>query len=45
MLPTHVIKLDMFNGRRRVGDDMLKLPIGTIQDNTGQVVDNERSSS
>lgn len=44
MLPTHEIKEDTttLNGRKGVGDEVLELPIGILQDDTGQVVGNER---
>ena len=30
-------------GEKGVGDEVLELPIGFLQDNTGQVVGNERT--
>jgi len=32
-----------FDGRKGVGDEVLKFPIGFLQDDTGQVVGNERT--
>ena len=32
-----------FDGRKGVGDDVLELPIGFLQGDTGQVVGNERT--
>ena len=32
-----------FDGRKGVGGEVLELPIGFLQDNTGQVVGNERT--
>ena len=48
MLPTHGnIKQDNNNkssyGRKGIGDEVLELPIGILQDDTGQVVGNERT--
>ena len=31
------------HGRKRVGDEVLELPIGILQDETGKVVGNERT--
>ena len=47
MLPTHEnIKQDNNNrsvGEKGEGDEVLELPIGILQDDTGQVVENERT--
>ena len=45
MFQTHKIKQDnnSFDGRKGVGDEVLELPIGILQDDTGQVADNERA--
>ena len=32
-----------FDGRKWVGDEVLEWPIGFLQDDTGQVVGNERT--
>ena len=32
-----------FDRRKGVGDEVLELPIGFLRDDTGQVVDNERT--
>ena len=32
-----------FDGRKGVGDEVLKLPIGFLRDDTGQVVGNKRT--
>ena len=32
-----------FDGRKGAGDDVLELPIGILQDDTGQVTDYERT--
>ena len=34
-----------FDGRKGVGDEVLELPIGYLQDDTGQVVGNERTET
>lgn len=31
----------MFDGRKGAGDEVIELPIGELQDDTGQVVGNE----
>ena len=36
-------KITTFDGRKGAGDEVLELPIGFLQDDTGQVVGNERT--